>query len=438
MFYINSLEDLYFPFAKKQGYRLPIKNTREETMLFIKKLYRRYGQNLGSKLLIELIKKKNNAIYILDGKRNPEGIAYLKQELGEQCFIIGVVADLKTRKERINKRARDIDFNSLEQKAFNLIQNEELTYSISKSMPLSDFVICNSGVSVMKLKQILKPLSTRLSFPRAEEDDFAKAFWEKLLVMYKNTFPKRFLDLDEITFIKLVSIIIDNQFNPKLVILLFDEKLFFRSENNKINRHKEISFIKFIFKEKIKKNILLLNIIRFHRLYKSCIYSGNLGITRVIIDNPSHSSVNECEVKFPLTPDINNKIKTYIAKTNILHRGVSTFEDDLVIDTEAHDLKKRGILLRFRMFKGGQPALITIKFKKERKLIKHDIEIQKTVIAKNMMFLNLVNDFLEANNLSRINFKNVIKAKNSDEIAKYFKHMIYRRIRMRIQKKADF
>lgn len=437
VFIVNPFKDLYLPFAKKQGYRLPAKNTRKDMTLLIKNLYRQYGQSLGSKLLIEFIKKNSNSVYILDGKRNPEGISYIKQTLRDRCLVIGVISDIKTRSKRINTRARDIDFNNLIKNTFSLIKNDENVYNISKSVCLSDFVICNSGVSTMKLRQILKPLSIRLLIPKTEKDSFAKAFWEKLLAMYKNTLPKRFLDLDEITFIRLINIIIDNQFNFKLVIILIREKINFNSEGSKIGLDKEISFIKFIFKEKIKNNVLLFNLIRFHKLYRAHFFADSLGVANILSDGIYFESTNECEVKFPLTLDIKNKVKTHIAKINILHRGILTFEDDLVIDTEAYDLKKRGILFRFRMFKKGRPVLFTIKFKKERGLIKHDIELQKTITENNMTFFNLVNDFLKAFNMSKINFKNLITVKNSDEIAKYFKHTIYRRVRMRIQKKRQ-
>ncbi len=434
---VNPYKDLYFPFAKKQGYSMPIKNTREEMTLLVQNLYQQYGQNLGSKLLIDLIEKKNNAIYILDGKRNPEGIAYLKQALGNRCLIIGVISDLKTRKERIIERARGIDFNNLTQNTSALIKNEELAYGVLKSICLSDFIVCNSGINKTKIKRILKPLGIRFLLSKAEEDGFTKAIWGKLLVIYKNTLPKRFSDLYETTFMRLINIILDNQFNFKLIAVLFNEKMASCHKNSKLQLHKEILFIKFIFKEKIINNIFLLNLIQFYKLHGARVFSGSLGAKSVISNKFHFESMNECEAKFPLTIDIKNKVKEYIAKANILYQSDLILEDDLVIDTDMHDLKKLGILLRFRMFNKGQPPLLTIKFKKERGLIKQDIELQKIVLEKNQIFLNLVNDFLKTLNLSKINFENIIHAKNSDEIVKYFKHTIYKKVRMRIQKKRQ-
>lgn len=433
---INPFEDLYLPFIKRQGYSFPIKKTREEISVLMQSLYRQYGRNLGSKLLIELIKKNNNVVYILDGKRNSEGIDYLKQVLGDGCLVIGVISDLKSRKKRINKRARDIDINSLKQNAFALIKNEELVYNVSRSIRLSDFVICNSNITRDRLRRMLKPLSERFLLRKTEEDIYIKAFWEKLLITYKNTLPKRFSDLNETIFINLINIIINNQFNPKLVIILSQNKIVFCSKKNEISLRKEISFVRFMLKEKDKNNIFLLGLIQFYKMHKVRLFPS-LGLEGFVSTEPHFESINECEVKFPLTLAIKKRIETFIAKKVIQYRGDIVLEDDLVVDTNMHDLKKLGILLRFRMFNKSEPTLLTIKFKKERGLIKQDIELQKTVLEENKSFLSLVNDFLQALNLSKINFENIINAKNSDDVARYFEHMIYSRVRMRIQKKRQ-
>ena len=121
---INSYKDLYLPFAKKHKYDLPPGNMRKDMTLLIQRLYRRHGKNLGSKLLLDIIQKKNDAIYILDSKRNPEGISYIKQILGERCLIIGVISDTSTRGKRIIKRAREIDSGILVKDINELIKNE--------------------------------------------------------------------------------------------------------------------------------------------------------------------------------------------------------------------------------------------------------------------------------------------------------------------------
>ncbi len=127
--YINPYKDLYLPFAKKYKYDLPSENMRKDMTLLIQRLYRRYGKNLGSKLLLDIVSKNKDLIYIIDGKRNPEGIAYIKKKLGEKCLIIGVVSNINTRKKRVIKRMKEIDFGNSVKDIGEFIENEELIYN---------------------------------------------------------------------------------------------------------------------------------------------------------------------------------------------------------------------------------------------------------------------------------------------------------------------
>ncbi len=281
-------------------------------------------------------------------------------------------------------------------------------------------------------------MSIRLSTQKTEEDKFAKAFWKKLLFMYKKTLPKKFLDFDDIIFEKVINMIIDNQFNSKLASSSLIKNLIFNVDKDEIQSQKNIVFSNYIFKKNIESDILLSRLVRFYKLYRVKLFSDNLSISNSITsDELYHESINECEVKFPLTLNVGNKIEAYIHKMPIIYCGSSILEDDLVIDTKKHDLKKRGILIRFRIYEKNDHSLLTIKFKKDRGLIKQDIELQRMMSSDNKIFLNLVNNFLKAANLSMINFENIIYIKNGDKLENYFKHTKYRRVRMRIQKKRQ-
>src|SRR3989339_440316 len=107
---ISGIRDLYLPFAQQRGL-IPVQDayTRQEATMLMEKLYARYGKRLGSHLLKDFLAKKSlTPVYIVDSKRNPEGIKEV-HAIARRAIVIGVHASQKDRLNRVKTRKRAFD-----------------------------------------------------------------------------------------------------------------------------------------------------------------------------------------------------------------------------------------------------------------------------------------------------------------------------------------
>lgn len=144
---VSGLNDLYLPFAKQQGMIEDTSNiSREQSTLLMSEIYKIYGQALGTQLLYEfLLKNGEENLYILDSKRNPEGIEELRAVIADP-LVIGVKARFAKRVERFQLRKRDFD-NSVsgeQRDPQEVFRTEEDVFRVSKAIAISDVLIENS------------------------------------------------------------------------------------------------------------------------------------------------------------------------------------------------------------------------------------------------------------------------------------------------------
>lgn len=144
---ISGLHDLYLPFAKQHGMiREASSISREETTLLMRQIYQIYGQELGTQLLYDfLLKNGKDNLYILDSKRNPQGIKELKDIIADP-LVIGVKTRFAKRIERFQARNRDFDHTSSgeQRDPHEVFRNEEDVFKVSQAIAISDVLIENS------------------------------------------------------------------------------------------------------------------------------------------------------------------------------------------------------------------------------------------------------------------------------------------------------
>lgn len=161
-FEVNSVRDLYVPFGQEKGL-LPIKPayTRTEITQLVKRVYKRYGKEQSTELLKKFLTKNNDQdVYIVDSKRNPEGINALKKTI-EGVVVIGVQADFHERIMRYKERKKEMDKRARAPAA--VFKHEENLFSISTSVTQSDLIVENHvqlpEVLPVKLYQLLRTRS---------------------------------------------------------------------------------------------------------------------------------------------------------------------------------------------------------------------------------------------------------------------------------------
>lgn len=424
--YINSRIDLYIPFAKKKGFPLSLNTKRKEVMSAIKSIQKTYGENIGSKLLIKLInEKRNKHIFILDGKRNSKGIQYLKENFTGKCYIFFVLSKDNIRLKRIIKRAKNID--SEKEKFKENIKQEELTYSISKSMLVSNLLILNDKENISHLRKKVTMIASSIINNETKEDaSLIKTLWNELLLIYGNKFfQKKTLNYinDFHWAIKTVTL---NSFNKTLLNILSNDIL--NGTKNIIKSSNRFFILNYLFRNKSSFEEMLC----FFKKYQKTLLTKDF-VEKEITN--FKSIINECEAKF-LLPDKNLKLNTILKKRAncIKHIGV---EDDLVVDTKSSLLKSLGIILRFRFSQNKKSPIFTIKFKRLRGIIKKDIEIEKTLSKNNIKFLEPVNEFLSALGLQKIPFTKISYFNDNDKLSLFLKKAGYSKTRMRIQKERS-
>jgi len=153
---IYAKDDLYLPFVLRQGLvnKGEILN-RQEMIELMKKLYKFYGRELGTQLLFDYLSDlPDNCIYIIDSKRNPDGIRALKK-LISNILVIGVSSNFSERLSRLLIRKRLIDKNFSKPTLLEALKEEQDIFDINKSLLESDIIIENHKVTPLSTKVFL-------------------------------------------------------------------------------------------------------------------------------------------------------------------------------------------------------------------------------------------------------------------------------------------
>ena len=101
------------------------------------------GVEIWAKRTIERIKKMKGDKIIIDGIRCPEEVDIYKKEFGENMYLVGIFAPMKTRFERILKRNRKDDVKTWEE--FVGREERELSWGLGKVFARCDYMILNTS-----------------------------------------------------------------------------------------------------------------------------------------------------------------------------------------------------------------------------------------------------------------------------------------------------
>lgn len=178
---ISGKNDLYIPFAKSKGLISGVSHNREKMHLIMQVLYKNYGKDLGTKLLIKYLKKNSyEPVYILDSKRNPEGIRALKKIKDINVIIVGVAASTDILVKRIKDRKRKSDQIKGKNPSRILIKEENI-FSLSESLKETTFFIDNTHLSKREIGIICWKIVRTLN--------------SKDNILYKNPIPPRAVNI---------------------------------------------------------------------------------------------------------------------------------------------------------------------------------------------------------------------------------------------------
>lgn len=131
---------------------LDINRKNMQTMSLI--LRENFGQNLLAKIISEKAKNDNNKIIAIDGVRRSADIEYLKKL--PEFKLIYITTDLKTRYERLTKRAENSDDTNKTFKQFKKDHEAETELKIPKIGQTASYKIDNSGTKEKLYQQINK------------------------------------------------------------------------------------------------------------------------------------------------------------------------------------------------------------------------------------------------------------------------------------------
>lgn len=132
--------------------------TRENLQDIGNKLRKTHGLHVLSQKIKGKILKDKVEFAIIDGIRNPGELTYARENF-DNVIIIGITASPETRFERIIKRKRSSDPNTL--KEFKRLETrdrgvgeERYGQQVQKCLDMADFLIINEGVLINLEKRV--------------------------------------------------------------------------------------------------------------------------------------------------------------------------------------------------------------------------------------------------------------------------------------------
>lgn len=116
-------------------------------------LRKRMGRHVIALYSLEKARKLKNSVVLIEGLRNIEELDYLKKSV-KNTVLIAVHASPKTRFERLRKRGRSDDPNTIEE--FEARDRRELKMGIGSVIALADIMLVNENVSLDEFKSMVE------------------------------------------------------------------------------------------------------------------------------------------------------------------------------------------------------------------------------------------------------------------------------------------
>lgn len=157
---IHNLRDLYLPAAQRVGVPLSAAMPRHQITEAVLEMQARFGSDMGTHLLYEHLRNRpNDTIYVLDGKRDINGLLRLRSYF-PNLLIIGLYASPETRAARIVSRQKAIDGRASGEISAQHVQQDDFTFNIIPNLSKVDVLIdTDSSLPFrleMKLLEILQ------------------------------------------------------------------------------------------------------------------------------------------------------------------------------------------------------------------------------------------------------------------------------------------
>lgn len=128
----------------------------------------KFGYDIVAKKSLEIVKKMDVHVVILDGVRGDAEIHFLKTQPDIEFVLISAIASKETRFERLKHRGLEWDMKTKEE--FEYRDKKELSWGLHQAIEMADYKIENEGtVEDFKkkinglLNKILKPSSLKSS-----------------------------------------------------------------------------------------------------------------------------------------------------------------------------------------------------------------------------------------------------------------------------------
>lgn len=103
----------------------------------------KHGPGIWAERTLELIRKTDAALVVIDGVRSPAEIDTFRASLGQDFHLVGLHASQDTRLSRLLARHREDDVRDESQ--FHGRDDRELTWGLGRAIALADAMIVNEG-----------------------------------------------------------------------------------------------------------------------------------------------------------------------------------------------------------------------------------------------------------------------------------------------------
>jgi len=122
-----------------------------------------HGKDIWARRTVDALKRyRRLPLVIIDGARNTEEIAYLKQAIAADCYVVAIVAPVEIRHQRAEERGRIDD--SATRSDVEERDRRETRWGLPKVIAAADYTITNDDSLVAfqtQVEKILKLLASR-------------------------------------------------------------------------------------------------------------------------------------------------------------------------------------------------------------------------------------------------------------------------------------
>ncbi len=101
------------------------------------------GMDVIAKKCVPKIRVIKSPVVVIDGTRNINEIEYFKKEFGNDFRLIAIHTPFEIRFERVRKRSRSDDMNSIEE--LKRRDEREKSWGLDKAIEIADITIENTG-----------------------------------------------------------------------------------------------------------------------------------------------------------------------------------------------------------------------------------------------------------------------------------------------------